>query len=236
MIVFCPGCGTKISAPSSPIDPDGSVTCPKCKSQFATAGVKANAAVSEPKRKFKPKKPSGSGAGILIALVVVALIGGGAFAAYYFGLFGQSANNAGPIAKTPEHWEGWRLFSSVDGRFTVSLPGAPTRKVRSSREVEYGLETPDAKIGVVYADLSEKDKPEKHMVAPPGSKMLGEKEITHGNLTGREIVAEVPGHGIAHLRFFTSGNRLYTVMIVGKNRPPAESEIARVFDSFQITG
>jgi hypothetical protein len=108
--------------------------------------------------------------------------------------------------------------------------------VRSAKEVEYSLETPDAKIGVVYADLSEKDKPEKHMVAPPGSKMLGEKEITHNNLTGREIVAEVPGHGIAHLRFFKSGNRLYTVMIVGKNKPPAESEIARVFDSFQITG
>jgi hypothetical protein len=38
------------------------------------------------------------------------------------------------------------------------------------------------------------------------------------------------------MRFLTTGKRLYTVMIVGKSKPPAESEVSRVLDSFQITG
>jgi hypothetical protein len=236
MIVFCPGCGTRISANPSPLDNNPTVTCPKCKSQFATGGVNATATLAEPKRKLKPKKKgSGAGLGILIGVFAIAVVGGGAWAAYYWGLFGKSSPHSGGAITTHSSTE-WHEFTSAEGKFKVMLPGDPTRKSRSSKEVEYGVETPDAKIGVVYADLSEKTKPERYMVAPAGSKVLKEAEITQGDYKGRDIVAEVPNQGRVHMRFLTTGKRLYTVMIVGKSKPPAESEVSRVLDSFQITG
>jgi hypothetical protein len=237
MIVFCPGCGTRISANPSPLENNPTVTCPKCKSQFATGGVNAKATVAEPKRKLKPKKKgNGAGLGILIGVFAIAVVGGGAWAAYYWGLFSRtSSSNSGGVVTKSSSTE-WREYSSAEGKFKVMLPGVPIRKTRSSKEVEFGLETPDAKIGVVFADLPEKTKPEKYMVAPSGSKVLKEAEITQGDYKGRDIVAEVPNQGTVHMRFLTTGKRLYTVMIVGKSKPPAESEVSRVLDSFQITG
>jgi hypothetical protein len=237
MIVFCPGCGTRISAAPSPLDPEGTVTCPKCKSRFATAGVNANASLSEPRRKLRPKKKGGAGIGIAISLLAMALLGGAIWAVMHFGLLGSSsATHTGTSAAKASSSTEWAEYTSAEGKFRVMLPGKPTRKVRSSKDVEFGLETPDAKIGVVYADLPEKAKPEKFMVPPSGSKVLSDKEVTQGDYTGRDIVAEIPNHGTTHMRFLTTGKRLYTVMIVGKGRSLSDSEVARVLDSFQITG
>jgi hypothetical protein len=237
MIVFCPGCGTRISAAPSPLDPEGTVNCPKCKSRFATAGVNANASLSEPKRKLRPKKKGGAGIAIAISLLALALLGGATWAVIHFGLIGSwSATHTGGSGAKASGSTEWKEFTSTEGKFRVMLPGAPTRKVRSSKDVEFGLETPDAKIGVVFADLPEKAKPEKFMVPPSGSKILSDKEVTQGDYAGRDIVAEIPNHGTAHMRFLSAGKRLYTVMIVGKGRSLSDSEVARVLDSFQITG
>jgi hypothetical protein len=237
MIVFCPGCGTRISAAPSPLDTEGAVTCPKCKSRFATAEVNANASLSEPKRKLRPKKKSGAGIGIAIGVLALALIGGTIWAVMHFGLGGASSTtHTGGSAANSSNSTEWREFTSAEGKFRVMLPGAPTRKVRPSKDVEFGLETSDAKIGVVFADLPEKSKPEKYMVPPSGSKVLSDKVVTQGDYPGRDIVADVPQHGTIHMRFLTTGKRLYTVMIVGKGRSLSDSEVARVLDSFQITG
>jgi hypothetical protein len=238
MIVFCPGCGTRISAAPAPLDPEGTVTCPKCKSRFATSEVKADPNATAPRRKLRPKSQSSSrGVGIAISLLALALLGAGIWAVMHFGLGSTStALLSGGSSTNSSRSTEWREYKSAEGRFRVMLPGAPTRKVRSSKEVEFGLETPDAKIGVVYADLPEKVKPEKYMVAPSGSKVLSEKDVTQGDYSGRDIVADVPQHGTTHMRFLTTGKRLYTVMIVGKGRSLSDSEVARVLDSFQITG
>src|SRR5438876_6468909 len=93
MNVFCPGCGARISAAPSPLDEEGMVTCPKCKSRFPTSGVVATAA-AEPKRKFKPKKKAGRAwivAGVIVLAIV--LLGGTAAALYYGGVFGRSPSN-----------------------------------------------------------------------------------------------------------------------------------------------
>ena len=237
MIVFCPGCGTRISANPSPLETNPTVTCPKCKSQFATSGVNASANLAEPKRKLKPKKKENGARNRHHDLRFRDRRGGRRLrAAFYWGLFGKSsASHAGGAITTHGATE-WHEFTSADGKFKVMLPGDPIRKTRSSKEVEYGVETPDAKIGVVYADLPEKTKPEKYMVAPPGSKVLKEADVAQGDYKGRDIVAEVPNQGTVHMRFLTTGKRLYTVMIVGKSKPPAQAEVARVLDSFQITG
>ena len=128
MIVFCPGCGTRISANPSPLETNPTVTCPKCKSQFATGGVNASANLAEPKRKLKPKKKgSGAGIGILIGVFAIALLAVGVWAGFHWGLFGKSsAANSGDVVIKSSSTE-WREFPSAEGRFKVMLPGAPVR-------------------------------------------------------------------------------------------------------------
>ena len=60
--------------------------------------------------------------------------------------------------------------------------------------------------------------------------------MSQGDYKGREIVAEIAGKGTVHMRYFAAGKRLYTVMIVGKSKPASDADVARLFDSFQITG
>ena len=237
MIVFCPGCGARISAPQTPLDGEGVVTCPKCRSQFPTAGVRTDAARSEPKRKFRPKKQSsGAGVGVALTSIVLLLLGGGAFALFHFGVFDRTPPRMTTATTAPGGAITWQEFTSADGKFKVLLPSAPTRKPRSAKETEYSLETPEFKIGVVYANLSEKDKPEKFMVAPSGAKVISEKDVTVDGHPGRDIIAEVSGHGVAHMRFVNAGKRLYTILMVGKSKPASDADVALVFDSFQVTG
>lgn len=237
MIVFCPGCGTRISASPTPLDGEGVVTCPKCRSQFATAGVKADPGRFETKRKFRAKKPkSGAGLAIVLTALALALLGGGAWALYHSGFFHRSPGPMTADSNSSGNTVTWSEFSSAEGKFKVLLPGNPVRKVRSAKETEYSLETPGFKIGVVFANLSEKDRPEKFMVAPAGAKVISEKDVTVDGHPGRDIIADVSGHGIAHMRFVSAGKRLYTILMVGKSKPMSDSEVARVFDSFQVIG
>ena len=123
MIVFCPGCGTRISANPSPLENNPTVTCPKCKSQFATGGVNATATLAEPKRKLKPKKKgSGVGLGILIGVFAIAL-SAAARGPHTIGAFQRtsSSNSGGVITKSSS--TEWQEYSSAEGKFKVMLPG-----------------------------------------------------------------------------------------------------------------
>ena len=238
MIVYCPGCGPRIAAESAVNDPKRMVTCPKCQSRFSAAGVTVGASTTQSLRRFRPKKTGGGrGAAIAVSLGALLLIAGAAAALYYSGVFDRTPSNASLAAKSTTSGPAWAPYESAEGKFKILLPGKPVRKVRSPKETELSLETADLKIGVVFANLSSKDKPEKHMVAPAGSKILHERDIELSGFHGRDIAAEVPGHGVSHMRFLTNGQRLYTVLVVGKNgQSPSDSVVARVFDSFQITG
>ncbi|HEY1378475.1 MAG TPA: hypothetical protein VGF55_16875 [Gemmataceae bacterium] len=256
MVIFCPGCGAKISA--EPTTPGGDVECPRCHSRFSTAGIKSAADAPPPKR-FRPKKAGrGKLAGVLIALAVLLVLAGGAAAVLYFtGAFGRwfgtsgnvTGGSAGPVQPT------WQEYANAEGRFRVLFPGTPTRDTIPSpsklkpgakpKVVSFTVETPDAVYSVAYEDFDAKERlPEQfvenqraELSAGRGGKLVTEKDVTAGTHKGKEFVVEVPGRGTAYLRFFADGRRLYKVMAVGAGgKAPDPAAVAKVFDSFQITG
>jgi hypothetical protein len=236
MTVFCPGCGAKFSADPSPTDEDGTVVCPRCHSHFATSGVVATAA-AEPKRKFKAKKKNaGAWPSIVIGLLAIGLLGSLAAALYFSGAFGR--NSPSEIAsKTPDGAViTWREYSSEEGKFKALMPGQPARIVRQRKDIEYRVDAPHVQASIVFADVPEKTNPESLMVAPHGARMISEKDVSNGGHKGREIVADIPNRGVVHMRYYLAGKRLYSVMIVGKGKPVSDADVARLFDSFQITG
>lgn len=123
MVVFCPGCGSRISV--EPEAPGGNVECPRCHSTFATAGLKSAEDAPQPKR-FRAKKKSGGKAGVvLIALAVLLVLGGGATAVLYFtGVIGNRSVQTHGSPNQPV----WQEYANAEGRFSILFPDTPTRE------------------------------------------------------------------------------------------------------------
>jgi hypothetical protein len=258
MVVFCPGCGAKISAEPRP--GATTVTCPRCRSTFSTAGLKSAPDAPAPQRFRKKKSPRGKLAGVGILLLVLLLLGGGTAAVLYFtGLLGRWTGSAGgvsgpggtPTATAPT----WLDYVSAEGKFRVLFPGAPTRetipppgrsKSAKPRVVFFTAEAADVKYSVAYEDFDQSgpgaDTPEQfiqkqhnQLAGGRGGKLLDEKDVALGPHKGKELMVEVPGEGTARIRFFAAGRRLYKLTALGKTHPPDPGETAKFFDSFQIT-
>ena len=134
------------------------------------------------------------------------------------------------------------------------FPGTPTRDTipppsqlkggAKPKVVSFTVETPDVKYSIAYEDFDQgSDTPDQFierqrtdLAAGRGGKLVSEKDVTAGPHKGKEFVVEVPKVGTAHMRFFAAGRRLYKVTAVGSRRPPEPAEVAKLFDSFQITG
>ena len=109
--------------------------------------------------------------------------------------------------------------------------------------VSFTADTPDAVYSVAYEDFDRPEAAEQFvakqradLTAGKGGKLVGEKDVTAGPHKGKEFVVEVPGRGTAHIRFVPAGRRLYKVTALGTGKPPDAGEVAKLFESFQITG
>jgi hypothetical protein len=252
MVIFCPGCGAKISAQPTPDSPD--VQCPRCKSTFNVDGVKATATAAPP-RVRKKKASGGKAAGVLIFVLVLALLGGGTAGVLYLAGVIGSHSSPGPAVKAPVSSSGstatvtagWKDFENSEAKFSARFPGDPKRTQRPARgrvrDVAYELEVNGVAYGVVYADLDkagltnttpEQYIEQQHQALANGGKLQSEKSVTLGSYKGKEFVFEVPNQGTAHMRFYAAGRRLYSVLVVGKSRSPAPTDVAALFDSFRI--
>jgi hypothetical protein len=255
MVVFCPGCGAKISAWPGPDNPD--VQCPRCHSSFSTAGLKP-AADAPPPRRFRKKTSGGSQlAGALILLAVLTMLGVGTAAVLYVtGAFGRgSSGSAG--APVPSGLKSapapvWQEYVNPEGKFRILFPGTPTREVFSRpgrskaakvKITSFTAETPDVTYSVAYDDFDppRTDAPEQflqrqhdELTAGRGGKLVSAKDVAAGSHNGKELVVEVPNRGTAHMRFVVAGRRLYKLTALGAHRPPEAAEVAKFFDSFQI--
>jgi hypothetical protein len=247
MVVFCPGCGSKISV--EPAAPGGNVECPRCHSRFSTEGLKSAEATTPPK-KFRPKKKGGGRfVGVLIVLVVVLVFGAGAAALYFSGIVGHH----GPVSNTGSpNQASWQEYTNAEGRFSVLFPGTPTRdtipppsrlKGGKPRVVSYTVDTPSATYSVALEDFDGKETPDQFigkqrsdLSAGRGGKLVSEKDVTVDTNRGKDFVVEVPNRGAAHIRFVAAGRRLYKLMVVGTGKPPDSHDVAKFFDSFRING
>jgi hypothetical protein len=254
MVVFCPGCGSRISV--EPGSQGGDVECPRCHSTFSTGGLKEAVDAPPPKR-FRPKKAGQSKlavAGIVLAVLLV-LGGGTAGVLYYTGMLGRwfggpGGSSATRIVTQPS----WQEYSNAEGKFSVLFPGTPTRDTMPTptklkpgekpRVVSFTVETPDGSYSVAYDEFDKRsdtpdqfvEKQRAELAAGHGGKLVSEKEVTVGTHKGKEFVVEVPNRGTAHMRFVAAGRRLYKVTALGTRRPPDASDVAKFFESFQIIG
>ncbi|MFO0811360.1 MAG: hypothetical protein U0746_22250 [Gemmataceae bacterium] len=254
MNVFCPSCGHRFDTVPPPHDPDGVVSCPKCLSTFATSGLAAPA--PEPRRKLKKKPAKGFPVGPVVVLGLFAVAGAGA-AIWFVTQRGAGPTNPSPsskLATTGKSGTGptatapaeWKEFASDEGKFKVLVPASLSRTKLKNGAIEYKLDTGELLLGVVTADLtgptlgkkSREDiiNAERDNIIKGGGKLVRESSVTSGDHKGTEVVIEMPGKGTTYYRYFPINRRVYKLEIGGKTAPPHEKDVAKFFESFQVTG
>ena len=144
-------------------------------------------------------------------------------------------------------------YTSDEGRFSVSMPGKPGKKIKNVPTAVgsiamhvFMVEKPHIAYMVAYADypndLIERSDPEvlldgakKGAMQNIGGKITKEEHITYGEDPGRELSFSAKG-GIAKGRavIVLSGNRLYQVLAVGSNIQYPDQTVKKYMDSFEI--
>jgi hypothetical protein len=250
MVVFCPGCGSKISV--QPPTPGGDVSCPRCHSTFATAGIKEATDAPPPKR-FKPKKTGRSKLGALpIVLAVLLLLAGGIAALWFFGWLPHWTGAPTDLLSSGQPT--WQEYSNTEGRFRVLFPGTPTREaiMPSGRSeaaakplaVSFTVETPDAHYAVAFEDVDTRTRSaeqlmeQHHAEATSGKvgRLAGERDVTVGSHKGKEFTIHLTSGGTAHIRYVAASSRLYKLTVLGRSKPPEPATVEKFFESFDVTG
>ncbi|MCE9530693.1 MAG: hypothetical protein K8T89_06140 [Planctomycetes bacterium] len=146
-------------------------------------------------------------------------------------------------------------FASKEGKYTVSFPKAPLERSREVDSPTGKLKIfvaqvtlrPDFAIFVLYNDMPDSevkrsttkellDKNREGIKGPTG-KILEEKDLELGDdkIPGRFMLIESET-GVAQVRAFVKGNRLYMLMVGTQKKEDAISAEAKKFlDSFEIT-
>ena len=141
----------------------------------------------------------------------------------------------------------WREVRPGDASFTVSLPARPAYETRALAGEHKGLpmhlwsaRTADTVFAAGYvdspvADAHLVDGLRDALVRNIGGRIVSERDVRSGSLTGRETIAEgIAGDTELRLRLYAAGGRVYQVAALGRKGavPPAEME--NFFDSFRL--
>lgn len=155
----------------------------------------------------------------------------------------------------------WRMFEPAGGNFRVSLPTQPEASVLpfetdySTLEIHaFSSRTPSSAYMVLYIDLVDIsfkdakaveaafDRARGEILAKnPSAVPMGERKITLGKLSGRELVFD-NGASTIKMQLFLVKQRGYIVQIITpqtRNLPEAlakvyQAEAGKFFNSFQI--
>jgi TonB family protein len=148
-----------------------------------------------------------------------------------------------PAAEYSE--KAWKEFSSLEGRFTVLMPGSPAKESRSvqTHAGRIGLEVFELKTGVASYLITYSDFPRmpedpqtalKHArdgaVENAKGKLLHEKKISLDGHPGLELIIETPST-IIKSAFYAVKQRLYQVVILLPPDRGLPKEIIKFQDS-----
>jgi hypothetical protein len=147
-------------------------------------------------------------------------------------------------------------FSSADGKYKILLYANPTKKDQqaSGQTVHVVANDMGSKaIMVMHTDLPIKAEESAEQIAKrlDGAKTgamnsVKAKETKSAKITikdkagnefpGREFTGELPSsQGVLKSRIFIVGKRLYQVLVFGPASFVDSGDVARVFDSFELT-
>jgi hypothetical protein len=170
------------------------------------------------------------------------------------------AGQAGQPAQSAEvKVAGWTKYESVEGRYSVRMPGTPKERTRQA-------ETADGKLDMHIAVLvtgknaaylvMHSESPvlifesqienlydggrDGAVATSGGGKLVSDKNIKFLDVPAREILIEVPadkfpGGRLIAVRYILRGTRFYQVMIVCPKTDFKQDEVAAYFDSLQVT-
>ena len=147
----------------------------------------------------------------------------------------------------------WRKFESSHGTFAVMFPGIPIETKRTIR-TEMGnvastrftmVDGTSVTYDVMYNDYPKagiiKVNPQKlldaardGLVNQTKGRLVAEKRITVGGVTGRDEEILGPDGTRYWARLVLVRNRLYQLMAIAQ--PPAQADTQAFFDSFQLLG
>jgi hypothetical protein len=148
----------------------------------------------------------------------------------------------------------WKEFHSVDGKFSVEMPGDPEESVvtvnigsgdRHSNTFTYSDEGLN-QFMVAYSDRTSKeprkssneelfDKVRKGILIATEGKLLSESSVTLSGFPGREIVLE-RGDGTRQTeRFYLVNDRVYQVSADIRKRGLGTADVERFLNSFRLT-
>jgi hypothetical protein len=133
------------------------------------------------------------------------------------------------------------------------MPGQPRKEVRKVGSQAgpitdnlFELQTKDWSMAVRYADF---DAPEQQavdlaVVLQAGrdstvkalkGKVVSDKSVRLGEWSGKEVIVDVPNRGNSHLRWYIVNRRMYTLIFMSNSATASSPDIARFFDSFQLS-
>lgn len=138
----------------------------------------------------------------------------------------------------------WQQFSSIAGKFTVSLPGKPIEKSETDEDgsVANNFTVVDGETVylVTYSDLVE----EVNQVSPKeifdavcegytadGDKLVGKQEVELNGYPGRVVELNTTDGMVGKASIYLAEKRLYQLIVIS----PAKEEGKQFFESFQIS-
>lgn len=135
----------------------------------------------------------------------------------------------------------WRELRSSDGRFTAMMPAKPSYEMRtlSGTAVTMHLWSAHAGrslFGIGYADHPAGDPfildaTRNALVANIHGTLIEETPLLKNELSGRALVAE-GGDIVLKAQLFTSGNRVYQLVVLGPQNALTAADVDLFFSSF----
>jgi len=186
------------------------------------------------------KKFKGLASGVIIYALLV------------FPLFGQDNSEVKTPSVIPK--ENWKNYSSVEGHFSICLPGSPEQtnivvntKVGDVRifrvcvwpddETEYSINCTDYRNSPTNLTPQQRfDAARATLKAHSSWQLEYEKDITLGNCPGKEFGFAVGGKSkvSGRVRIFCGNNCLYQTQVIFHRDNPHPEDFKKFLDSFSI--
>jgi hypothetical protein len=133
------------------------------------------------------------------------------------------------------------------------MPGQPRKEVRKVgsqtgqvTDTLFELKTKDWSMAVRYADFDalEQQAVDLDEIIRAGRDstvkalkgvVVSEKAVHLGEFSGKEVIVDVPNRGHSHLRWYVVNRRMYTLIFMSNRADSTQPDIARFFDSFQLS-
>jgi hypothetical protein len=140
----------------------------------------------------------------------------------------------------------WRELKSIEGGFTALMPSKPryeARPLAGSPAVTMHLWSAHAAkslFGIGYADYPAVDPrtldaTRDALIDNIRGRLLEEKPLVQGGLSGRALVAE-SGEAVLRVRLLVSGSRVYQLAVLGGKNAIAAPDLDLFWFSFRPLG